>query len=355
MIALAKKILIIGPSPDKSKGGMATVIDEIRGDKKLREIFDIDIHESYIDGNTIVRALFSVFSYIKFLFLQNKYDIYHIHAASRGSTFRKGYYVRAIKRWRKKVIFHIHGGEYMIFYNELSESKKKKMIEILKASDMVIALSREWKDRFEKIFMIDNCVVLENGIDTERLSYAVTEASKYQKSFVCLGKLGKEKGSYDLIEAIKIAREKVPDIKLYLAGDGEIRQVKERIKDENLESNIEVTGWIDVNKKIELLKHVSTVTLPSYNEGLPMSILEGMACGKAIISSTVGAIPEIVKEENGILIEPGDIVTLADALIRCATDLNMITAMGRANREKVNSEFSMKVMHERLAKFYSQI
>lgn len=349
------RVLVVGPSPDKSKGGMATVIDEIHRDEKLNRMFDIDIYESYIDGNIVMRLAFSVFSYIKFLLFKNHYDIYHIHAASRGSTFRKGYYVRAAKRWGKKVILHIHGAEYMMFYSELSETKRKKMLDILKTADMVIALSKDWQDKFETTFGLANCVVLENGIDTERLSSAITQPDEFQKSFVCLGQLGKRKGSYDLVKAIKIVKEKVPDIKLYLAGDGEISQVKVQVKNENLDNNIEIVGWADFDKKLELLKSVSTVTLPSYNEGLPMSVLEGMACGKAIISSNVGAIPEVVKEENGILIEPGDINALAEALVRCATDLNLIAAMGRANKKKIDSDFSMIVMHEKLAKYYTQV
>lgn len=56
-----------------------------------------------------------------------------------------------------------------------------------------------------------------------------------------------------------------------------------------------------------MLKKSATLVLPSYHEGLPMSVLEGMASGKAIISTTVGAIPEVIKEQNGILVQPGDV------------------------------------------------
>ena len=117
------KILVIGPSPIRSKGGMATVIEEIVKDKKLNEEFEIDVYESYIDGNKLKVLLFSLLSFVRFYFTKRNYDIYHIHAASYGSTFRKGWYVRAAKKWGKKVILHIHGAEYMIFYDK---SNKKK-------------------------------------------------------------------------------------------------------------------------------------------------------------------------------------------------------------------------------------
>lgn len=347
------RILVIGPSPDKSKGGMATVISEIKEDKELNDEFRIDIFDSYVDGGKIKRAVYSILAYLKFFFTKRNYDLYHIHAASRGSTFRKGYYVRAAKRWGKKVIFHIHGAQYMEFYTELSAKKKQIMISILKSADIVIALSQDWKDKFDVTFGLTNCVVLENGIDVNRLKPARTEPKDYQYSFVMLGRLGKRKGTYDLVDAVEIAVKTIPDIKVYLAGDGEIEQIKQLVEKKKLDNNIEVVGWADFDKKLDLLKHVSTLVLPSYNEGLPMSILEGMACGKAIIGTTVGAIPEVVKPESGILVKPGNVNDIASALIKCATNLDMISLMSQNNIKIIDEKFSMRVMHKKLAEYYN--
>lgn len=346
------KVLVVGPSPEKSKGGMATVIAEIRDDKELSAKYGIDVFDSFVDGGKAKRLLYSVYAFIKFFLTKRNYDVYHIHAASRGSTFRKGYYVRAAKRWGKKVILHIHGAQYMEFYNEIPDKKKAEMISILKAADMVVALSQDWKDKFDQTFGLTNCVVLENGINMERLIPAITDPEKYQNSFVTLGRLGKRKGTYDLVEAVEIAVKTVPDIKVYLAGDGDVEQIKQLVQKKKLTENIDVVGWANFDKKLDLLKHVSTVVLPSYNEGLPMSVLEGMACGKAIVSTKVGAIPEVIKSENGILIDAGDIETLADALVRCAMDLEMITEMSNNNYIKIQNEYSMSVMHSLLARYY---
>lgn len=146
------RVLVVGPSPDKSKGGMATVIKEIRDDAKLNENVDIEIYSSYVDGNKIKVALYSIFSYIRFAFTKRGYDVYHIHAASFGSTFRKGYYLRKIKKWGKKVILHIHGAKYMEFYEGLSNKKKSTVKKILNSADMVIALSETWKQKFDSTF-----------------------------------------------------------------------------------------------------------------------------------------------------------------------------------------------------------
>lgn len=229
------------------------------------------------------------------------------------------------------------------------------MVEILKKSDMVIALSQDWKDKFDERFGLTNCCVLENGIDMERLAPAVCEPALHQNAFVTLGRLGQRKGTYDLVDAIDIARKIVPEIKCYLAGDGDVEKVRELVKTRNLEKNIEVVGWADFDKKLELLSSISTVVLPSYNEGLPMSILEGMACGKAIVSTTVGAIPEVINRENGILIQPGDVKALANALVECSINTALIEQMSKNNIKKIDGSFSMKTMHKKLARYYETV
>lgn len=352
-----EKILIVGPSSTKSKGGMSTVIGEILEDNELKNKYDISAYESYIDGTKFRVLLYSIWAIFKFIVTgqAKKYDVYHIHAASYGSTFRKRIYLKIIKKYKKKVILHIHGAEYMVFFDKLSKKKKRQVIDTLQVADMVIALSNEWKNKFDNKFGLTNCYVLENGINTEKLASAIVDTKKNQTSFVTLGRLGKRKGTYDLVDAIEIARKKVPNIRCYLAGDGEIDKFCNIIVERGLQNNIEVVGWADFTKKLELLSKVSTVVLPSYNEGLPMSILEGMATGKAIISTTVGAIPEVVKEENGILIQPGDVQALADALVKCSTNLKMLEDMSQKNINKIYEQFSMKSMHLKLMSYYKQV
>lgn len=352
-----EKILIVGPSSTKSKGGMSTVIGEILEDNELKNKYDISAYESYIDGTKFRVLLYSIWAIFKFIVTgqAKKYDVYHIHAASYGSTFRKRIYLKIIKKYKKKVILHIHGAEYMVFFDKLSKKKKRQVIDTLQVADMVIALSNEWKNKFDNKFGLTNCYVLENGINTEKLAPAIVDTKKNQTSFVTLGRLGKRKGTYDLVDAIEIARKKVPNIRCYLAGDGEIDKFCNIIVERGLQNNIEVVGWADSTKKLELLSKVSTVVLPSYNEGLPMSILEGMATGKAIISTTVGAIPEVVKEENGILIQPGDVQALADALVKCSNNLKMLEDMSQKNINKIYEQFSMKSMHLKLMSYYKQV
>lgn len=351
-----KRILEVGPGPKYSKGGIATVISTIMNDKKLLQQFKIDIHESYCEGNLIKRISFSIIMYLKFIFIYKKYDVFHIHMASYGSTFRKGYYVRFLKKRNKKVILHVHGGEYLLFYEKLNTHKKHVVENIWNLSDIVIVLSDQWKEKFSYIFTESRIEVVRNAIDVELFSVARNEIRKYSHNFLFLGKICRGKGVYDLIYAIKEVIQKYPNIKLYIAGNGETEEIQELIKKLQIEQNIELVGWIDNKEKIELLKKVGTVILPSYNEGLPMAILEGMAAGKVILSTTVGAIPEVVSTDiNGILINPGDIDNLIKAMEKVINNLDFDEECSFNNLETVKKNFDISIMQDKIMNIYNKI
>lgn len=240
----------------------------------------------------------------------------------------------------------------MVFYNSLNERKKKIIIKLLNSSELVIALSDKWKCMFESEFGLENCVSLNNGIDLEKYKGAINNVNDKNKEFLMLGRLGKEKGVYDLIDAVEEVVKYIPNIKVYMAGDGEVEKVRRIVIEKGLKNNIEVIGWVDDNKKIELLKEVGTIILPSYNEGLPMSILEGMACGKAVISTKVGAIPEVVKDKNGTLIEPGDKDELISTILMYCNNVEIIKEMSKENINEINKNYNMNSIHSKLAEFY---
>lgn len=351
-----KRVLMIGPSINRSKGGMATVINDIREDVELNQKYDIDFLPSYRDGNIIVRILYSFIAFIEFCLIYKRYDLFHIHMASYGSTFRKALYVLMLKRRRKRVILHIHGGSYLAFYEGLSGKKKKFVIETLKKADLVIALSEQWKRDFEITFGIKNCIAVCNGINVETYKSAQPKGKEQEGNFLFLGRLSRKKGIYDLIDAIEKVVVSNKNIKCFVAGDGEIIKVSERIKSKGLEKYFEIAGWVEHEDKKRLMAKSSVMILPSYNEGLPMAILESMAAGLAIISTDVGAIPEVIQSnENGFLVQPGNVNELAAAITACLGRPESVAAMAQNNIQKVTDKFSLQHMHRQLMFYYEQV
>lgn len=349
------RVLIVGPSPNRSKGGMATVIREMLEDHDLNEKVELSCYESYIDGHFLRRLLYSIVVFLKFCFTQKCYDVYHIHVASYGSTFRKAMYARVIKRWKKKLIIHVHGARYLVFYSQCSTRKQKRIVYFLQSADRVIALSDDWKNKFEESFGLTNCISVPNGINTTNFISGICDLDEHRREFTFLGRIGERKGVYDLVDAIEEVVKTNPDVKVYIAGDGEVDRLSAIIQEKGLKHNIDVIGWADYSRKITLFKKCATLILPSYNEGLPMAILEAMASGKAIISTTVGAIPEVISEENGVLIQPGDVKALADAIVLLSTDVNLLYTMSENNIRRIRAEFDMGIMHKKILECYDYV
>ncbi len=346
------KVLVIGPHETKARGGMSAVIRGIRESKELNREFEIDIFPSYIDGNLAVRLLYSAFAYLRFLPRCGQYDLFHIHTAERGSTFRKNLYLRAARRAGKKVIVHIHGAEYLSFYDGLGERGKETVRDFFRQADLTLALSEGWKRELESRFPMKDCGTLYNGVDTGGLQAAKAIPSERRHSFLMLGRMGRRKGVYDLIDAAALAVKKDPELHICLAGDGEVEKVRAAVAEKGLGGSITVLGWISGEEKLERMREAGTIVLPSYHEGLPMAILEGMAAGKAIIASAVGAIPEVVGEENGLLVQPGDVPALAEALLRCSSSPGFMERVSQVNVEKVRRIFDIRQTHRLLAEYY---
>lgn len=349
-------VLVIGPSPTLSKGGMASVLSDIQKSQLLNEEFKIEIFSSYVDGFLLKRILFMLMAFIRFYFTKRNYDLYHIHLASRTSTYRKCFYLRLLKKWRKKVIVHIHGGKYLTFLSGLSETKRNRIRNYLNESDLVLTLSQKWQESISSYLGLQNCFVLANGID--ELNYVnVKPASKQtQNQFVVLGRITQAKGIYFLLEGLRQVVTVNPHIKVYLAGSGEIDLVKQKIAQYGLEKNVFTLGWLDNQDKLDLLNQVSTLILPSYHEGLPMAILEAMAAGKLIISTKVGAIPEVLDKTSNILIEAGNLEALVQA-IQSVLSLSetQLATIGQENRRRISQQYSQFKMHHKLAAYYRMV
>lgn len=341
-----------GPSETGARGGMAGVIRGIRESETLNREFLIDTFPTYIDGPLPLRLAYSVYGLLRFWPLRRQYDLVHLHTAERGSTLRKSLYLWGAKRAGKRVIVHIHGAEYLPFYDGLGPAGKRLVSGFLHRADLVLALSDSWRAELEARFPGAVCGTLYNGVELP--PFSAGDPAARRRSFLMLGRLGERKGTYDLIEAMALAVRQDPALTLCLAGDGQVEQARALVARMGLEKNIDVPGWIGEEEKRRRLEQAAVVVLPSYHEGLPLSLLEGMAAGKAILSTTAGAIPEAVTGENGILVAPGDVPGLAEGMLRLSGDVALLRRMSQSSRARAEALFSLSIMHSRLAEYYRQ-
>jgi glycosyltransferase involved in cell wall biosynthesis len=181
----------------------------------------------------------------------------------------------------------------------------------------------------EQVIVLPNPVKLPSQVPQRLGSHKV--------SFVFLGRIGPRKGAFDLIKAFAClsAEQKTRSV-LTLAGDGDVEQARTLIKSLNLTDYITVLDWLDQEQRDALLAKADVFVLPSYNEGLPMALLEAMSWGLPVITTPVGGIPEVVThKQNGLLVNPGDTQQLSEAMQSLIEDENLRLSLGSTARLRV--------------------
>lgn len=348
------KVIMIGPALDM-KGGIASVSKTLIESNDTDQ-FDVRYISSYVDGNKINKLAAAFIGIIKMLILciMTNIKIVHIHSASRGSFRRKFFYYLLAKIFNKKVIYHIHGGEFMLYYNEVNALEKKIITLLLTNVDKVIALSKKWKDDLQSISPEASIEIIHNPVKVSMFNRGYEKEKSINILF--MGKLGENKGVYDLLHVIPNIIKKHENVYFYLYGDGEIERVKEIVNSNSLEKKVFVPGWVNTEQKIEYLNKGSIYILPSYNEGLPISILEAMASSLPIIATNVGGIPEIVEDnKNGYLISPGDINRLEESLLKLIESKELRQEFGNCGLKKSKKYFDVNIIAQKINHIYDLI
>lgn len=230
----------------------------------------------------------------------------------------------------------------------------------VRAAMFVIAISE-----YNKEFIIRHCgedlrdkiVVVHCGVDTSLFRPRQKEAVG-PFTIVCVGSLEEKKGQTHLIEACRLLRERGLDIVCHLIGEGTTRPaLEQQIKDAGLGNCVRLAGGQPRDEVARMLGRADVVALPSIvmksgkMEGIPVSLMEPLACEVPVVSTRISGIPELVEDGvTGLLTPPADAVALANALERLARDPELGRRLGRAGREKVLREFDLADNATKLAR-----
>jgi glycosyltransferase involved in cell wall biosynthesis len=237
----------------------------------------------------------------------------------------------------KPFILHAHGCEIHEFYDKLPQGIQQLITAIFRRSAYLIALSESWRNYYIEICHLapEQVVVLNNPVALPEKWQKTAQAQKLK--FIFLGKINKRKGIFDLLTAFANLEPSYRNqVELVLAGTGEIEQVYNLATELGIEKQIIFVGWIDPQKRDQLLAESDVMLLPSYNEGLPMAILEAMSWGLPVITTPVGGIPEVIENgKTGLLVTPGNILELTAAMQSLIENPGLRLSLGVAARKRV--------------------
>lgn len=337
-----------------TKGGMVSVTKNYLNYSDWGD-YNIKFIPTHFDTNKWVVMMYFAIQFVKIWFavITGKYDIAHLHTAERGSFWRKSFLLKFFHRHGVKVVLHHHAAEFEDFYAKCSEQQKKKVCKALAEADVNIVLSERLVSMIKDKEPSAKVEVLYNAVST----YEGNPYSLEARNVLFMGRLGVRKGTFDLIEAIKRLDSRIPeDVKFYLCGDVGEKEVEAKVKELGIEHRIAHIGWIDGEQKKEFISKSMINCLPSYNEGLPMTILETMAAGVPNISTNIASIPEVIKDgENGYLITPGDIDTLTDRLYNLIQNSSLRKEFSEKSYQLISDNFSLDNNIGKLKNIYDKL
>jgi glycosyltransferase involved in cell wall biosynthesis len=307
-----------------------------------------------------MRLLYIYESMLKKLDLRN-YDILHAQ-----DLFTANVLGRLNKRHGKPLIFTPHGmftlnrvkfnridkGSVEEAYYEEMESKAIEYAShLIIISDSFIPELRSLGANKNKMTTIHTGIVFKPVREKPK-----KKKKKRKKKLIisCIARLGPRKGQADLLSALATLGDVTENVEVLIAGDGEMREsLEKQVKKLDLQY-VNLLGKRD--DVPQLLGKTDIFVLPTLNDSLPISIIEAMHSGKAIISTNCGGIPELINHNStGILIEPGDVEELAKQLKNLILDDEKRTKLGKNAYEYAQENLTRESMVNRILSNYHKL
>ena len=336
-----------------ARGGMRSVVEAYRTDGFLAAE-NVRLFAAYADGGLVWRQLVLARALAGFaaMLATGRVDLVHIHAAMRGSFWRKGLFASMAQARGVPVLLHLHGSEMKQFYAGQKPRVQRMIRERLERATRVLVLSESWRSFIAQIAPAAQVEVVPNYV---RLPAEVPVSARNGREALFLGLVGDRKGVFDLIPAFADVARTRPDARLVIGGNGAVERARAAAEAAGIAGAVSLPGWIGGAQKEALLGRAGIYVLPSHNEGLPMSVLEAMARGLPVITTRVGGIPELVTDGvDGLLIDAGDQTALADALRRLFDDPALRERIGAAARARIAAEYSDTAVLPMLRRIYAE-
>ncbi len=235
-----------------------------------------------------------------------------------------------------KYSFTVHGPEEFDKPIQLSLGKK------IENSAFVVAITSFCRSQLMRWCSFEHwkkITIVHCAVDDELLTKPHMPISSTNR-FINIGRLSEQKGQLLLVEAMALLKERGVSAHISLIGDGDLRtEIERTIAVHGLEEYVSLLGWRSTAQIIEELDNGSALVLPSFAEGLPVSIMEACARKRPILTTYIAGIPELIDENSGWLIPAGDANAIADAIENITQhSLEQLTALGEYGFQRVSEE-----------------
>lgn len=282
----------------------------------------------------------------------------HLNVTQRGSTWRAWPVVALARLGRVPVLLALHSSEYRTFTGGLPRPALAAVRWMFNSVGVVAVLGEGWADyaRTELRVRPDRLVVLPNAVPGPAHVRVRGQSESDAPRMLFLGRVGHRKGIADLLEALAQPDSRALPWQLTVAGDGDVEEYERKARDLGLADRVRFTGWLGPDQVAAELNEADIFVLPSHAEGLPLAVLEAMAYGLAVVTTPVGAIPEVIEDgETGLLAPPGDPDALSAALRRVLSSPELRETLARRARTQWERDHDIVQGARRVTTLYQRI
>ncbi len=352
-------------------GGVTTLYGDLFKSRfaELVQLYYVDNHpgtgnfsqSGSINQSNLVSTLRYYVDFVTLL-LRVKPHVVHIATAPGLSFVKQGIAVTLARALRARVVLAPHCS-----YARLRQGNglwRAYSRFVLRRCNGLIALSKEWLALRQ---WLPGCLVeyLPNAIDLKPylgLPRPRAGDDDHVVRILFLGHIGRDKGSFDLVEAARQLEHILPAAswQIELRGEalhpGESEEVQQLIDESDLQEQVHIRPPIFDAEKAACLARADLFVLPSYHEGMPISLIEAMAAGLPVVATSVGGIPDLVTDrENGRLVPPGQPGELAEVLAGLIGDPGRRTRMGLRGRHLALERHDLDTRIPDLVRFHERV
>ena len=285
---------------------------------------------------------------------RERIEIVHVLSTAGYGFFRNAVHIGLARRRGARTIFHLLG-QFDDLYRDSGPRVRALMRRSLDLADVHIVQSPGLADVLRGMTRRPVHAIF-NGVRTAELAppdgWAHSDGTTVR--MLALGTLGQRKGTFDLLDAAERLQARRPGIRFIFVGGGEVERFRALAEGRGL-ANVEFAGAVDDATRVALLHGSDVFALPSHAEGQPIAILEAMAAGLPILSSTVGSIPEVVHEANGLLVRAGDVDAICAGLERLADDAAWRERLGRGNAREAAAKYDLPRVFREIDAVYAEL
>jgi glycosyltransferase involved in cell wall biosynthesis len=357
VIASNRIALMLGTSPEM-RGGIAAVVAAFR-DGGLFDWARVRYVATHVDGGRLrkMAQFLNAFFVALRLLMSGQVAIVHAHVSSKASFWRKALLLWIARRFGTSTIFHLHSGGFDAYaaHGFGGPVLRWCIRQTLEASSVVVVLSERWAVWVRNFAPRSRVRIVGNPvrIPTIVAKTQLPAESEAGGRVLFLGMICDAKGSFDLLRAWVDFRKQTRGWRLVVGGNGEVERFLDEALRLGVRDDVDFIGWVSGTDKEREFSTADIFALPSYKEGMPVSILEAMAYGVAVIATPVGGVPDMMQPDlHGLWVEPGDVTALTRCLERLAQSPELRARLGEASREHVLAHYSTETVVAQMREVY---